>query len=74
MDKRSTHWADVLVWLEKVANSCESKEQALTCERLVWNFHRAYQDQLGFADCLKLTSDIDKILTPYLYPPFKKQK
>jgi len=75
MEKRSTHWADVLVWLDKVAKSCTTKEQAASCETLVWNFHRKYQKTLGLAECFNLTKEIDKILLEFKLPAFyKKQK
>jgi protein-arginine kinase activator protein McsA len=74
-EKRSTHWADVLVWLDKVAKSCTTKEQAASCETLVWNFHRKYQKTLGLAECFNLTKEIDKILLEFKLPAFyKKQK
>ena len=74
MDKRSKHWADVLKWLETIANSCQTKEQAKSCERLVWNFHRVYQERLGLSECFDLTKEIDRILMKHLYPSLKSQK
>jgi len=75
MDKQSNHWADVLVWLHKVAKSCQTKEQAENCERLVWNFHRQYQKKLGLAECFKLTKEIDNVLLEFKLPSFySKQK
>ena len=75
MDKQSNHWGDVIIWLEKVAKSCQTKEQAENCERLVWNFHRKYQKKLGLAECFDLTKEIDKILLEFKLPAFyKKQK
>jgi hypothetical protein len=75
MDKRSTHWADVLIWLEKVANSCQTKEQAKNCERLVWNFHRKYQNEIGLATCFDNTREIDRKLLDLTLPSFNiKQK
>ena len=72
--KRSTHWADVLIWLEKVAKSCKTKEQAKNCERLVWNFHRIYQKELGLATCFDNTREIDRTLTELTLPPFYKKQ
>jgi len=75
MDRQSSHWGDSLIWLEKVAKSCKTKEQAESCERLVWNFHRQYQKTLGIAECFNLTKEIDKILLEFKLPAFyKKQK
>jgi hypothetical protein len=74
MTKRSTHWADVLIWLEKVAKSCQTKEQAINCERLVWNFHRQYEKQLGLGECFDLTRKIDRELLDLQFPFNNKKK
>lgn len=74
MEKRSSHWADALKWLEVVANSCKTKEQAKSCERLVSNFHRAYRERLGYAVCLDLTREIEEINNKHLFPSYKSKK
>jgi hypothetical protein len=74
IEKRSIHWADVLTWLEKVANSCKTKEQAINCERLIWNFHRQYQKQLGLGECFNLTRKIDHVLLDLQFPSNYKKK
>lgn len=59
MEKRSTHWADVLVWLQTVVDSCSTQEQALTCERLIRNFHRMYEKRIGYKEAWDLTRDME---------------
>ena len=38
MDKRSTHYGDVVKWIEKVIDSCETYQQTLAAEMLIVNF------------------------------------
>ena len=59
MEKRSTHWADVLNWLQTVVDSCSTQEHALTCERLIRNFHRMYEKQVGYKEVWDLTRDME---------------
>ena len=62
MEKRSTHWADVLKWLQTVVDSCKTREQALNCERLIRNFHRIYEKQLGTREVWELTREMERSL------------
>jgi hypothetical protein len=41
MEKRSTHPMDVLKWIEKVIDSCETQSQLLVVDKLV---DRCYRD------------------------------
>jgi hypothetical protein len=59
MEKRSTHWADVLNWLQTIVNSCKTAEQASACERLIRNFHRVYEKQVGYKEVWDLTRDME---------------
>ena len=59
MEKRSTHWADVLNWLQTVTDSCKTYEQAETCERLIRNFHRMYEKKLGLREVFDLTRKME---------------
>jgi len=59
MEKRSTHWADVLNWLQKVTDSCTTKEQADSCEKLIRNFHRMYEKKLGLRKVFDLTRKME---------------
>ena len=40
MNKRSTHYGDVAKWIEKVIDSCETREQTFTARQLVRNFEK----------------------------------
>lgn len=62
MEKRSTHWADVLNWLQTVTDSCKTKEQANNCERLIRNFQRLYEPKLGLSKVWDLTRDMERKL------------
>jgi len=62
MEKRSTHWADVLKWLQTIVDSCKTKEQASTCERLIRNFHRVYEKQIGTRELWDLTREMESKL------------
>ena len=59
MEKKSTHWADVLNWLQTVTDSCKTHEQAETCERLIRNFHRMYEKKLGLREVFDLTRKME---------------
>lgn len=59
MEKKSNHWADVLVWLQSVVDSCKTQEQANNCERLISNFHRVYQKRLGLREVFDLTREME---------------
>lgn len=59
MEKRSTHWADVLNWLQTVTDSCKTHEQVETCERLIRNFHRMYEKKLGLREVFDLTRKME---------------
>ena len=38
MEKRSTHYGDVVEWIEKVIDSCETYQQTITVDKLMKNF------------------------------------
>jgi hypothetical protein len=38
MENRSTHYGDVAKWIEKVIDSCETREQTFTAKKLISNF------------------------------------
>lgn len=62
MEKRSTHWADVLNWLQTVTDSCQTKEQARNCELLIRNFHRMYEKTIGTKEVWDLTREMERKL------------
>jgi hypothetical protein len=38
MENRSTHYGDVSKWIEKIIDSCETREQTFTVKKLISNF------------------------------------
>jgi len=40
MEQRSTHYGDISNWIEKVIDSCETREQTFTTRQLVRNFRK----------------------------------
>lgn len=40
MENRSTHYGDVAKWIEKVVESCQTREQTFTAKRLIRNFDK----------------------------------
>jgi len=44
MASTSKHYGDVVIWIEKVINSCETPIQEVTARRLVRLFESQYRD------------------------------
>jgi len=44
MAATSKHYGDVVIWIEKVINSCETPIQEVTARRLVRLFESQYRD------------------------------
>ena len=40
MENRSTHYGDVTKWIEKIVESCQTREQTFTAKRLIRNFEK----------------------------------
>ena len=40
MEKRSKHYGDVVKWIEKVIDSCETYRQSITVLKLIRNFRQ----------------------------------
>jgi hypothetical protein len=38
MKKRSRHYGDVANWIEKVIDSCKTRDQVFSCQKLIHNF------------------------------------
>ena len=75
MEKRSTHWADVLNWLKVVVDSCKTKEQADTCMRLIQNFERIYERKIGISNCMDYLRPLkQKLWDLDITPFFEKMK
>jgi hypothetical protein len=45
MENRSRHYGDVAKWIEKVIDSCETREQTFTTMKLIHNFEKQLQRQ-----------------------------
>lgn len=73
MEKRSTHWADVLQWLTKVVDSCQTSEQAKICERLIYNYNRIYEKKIGHKECWDMVRPLEKKLWELQNPIFRKK-
>jgi hypothetical protein len=58
MEKRSTHYGDVSKWIEKVINSCETRDQLFVAKKLLNNFEDKLIRDLG---CINISSIIDPI-------------
>jgi hypothetical protein len=43
----SKHPADILVWLEKVLESCENTSQLETCNKMLYSFRENYLNNLN---------------------------
>jgi hypothetical protein len=45
METRSRHYGDIIKWIEKVIESCETREQLFTAKTLIFNFEKQLQRQ-----------------------------
>jgi len=62
MAATSKHYGDVVIWIEKVINSCETPIQELTARRLVRLFENQYQNidrELDWSLSRKLRMSLD---------------
>lgn len=59
MEKRSTHYGDVSKWIEKVINSCETRDQLFSAKRLIYNFQDKLIRDLGNINVSTITDPID---------------
>lgn len=46
MGANSNHYEDVLVWIEKIINSCQTIKHCNSCEKLITNFEERFQNKL----------------------------
>jgi hypothetical protein len=58
MEKRSTHYGDVSKWIEKVIDSCETRDQLFSAKRLIYNFQDKLIRDLGY---INVSTIIDPI-------------
>ena len=59
MEKRSSHYGDVSKWIEKVINSCETRDQLFTAKQLLRNFENQLFEKLGDIDISQITDPIN---------------
>jgi len=59
MEKRSTHYGDVSNWIEKVINSCETRDQLFSAKRLIYNFQDKLIRDLGYFNQSTIISPIE---------------
>lgn len=57
MENRSSHYGDIVKWIEKVIDSCETYEQSRTAGKLIRNFYNQLERKLG-------TSNYSTIIHP----------
>jgi hypothetical protein len=42
MGANSNHYGDILIWLKGVVESCKTREQCRTCDKLLDNFNNMF--------------------------------
>jgi hypothetical protein len=57
MAATSKHYGDVAIWIEKVIDSCETREQDQVARKLINQFTKVYSE-LEFGVYSKLTRDL----------------
>jgi hypothetical protein len=45
MENRSRHYGDIIPWIEKVIESCETRDQTFSAQKLVFNFEKQLKRQ-----------------------------
>ena len=60
MENRSTHYGDIAKWIEKVIDSCETREQTFVTKKLIRNFYNQLDRKLG-------ASNYETIISPLEY-------
>jgi hypothetical protein len=63
MASTSKHYGDVVNWIEKVINSCETPLQEVTAKKLIYQFELQYREidkELNFQLSRKLRNTLDQ--------------
>lgn len=60
MENRSKHYGDVAKWIEKVINSCETKEHTTVARNLVSNFEKQLKKE--YTERYYITEVFSKII------------
>jgi hypothetical protein len=64
MENRSRHYGDVVKWVEKVIDSCETYQQILTAKMLIHNFDKQmYRNKLNISLIWSIRSSLDLSLS-----------
>jgi len=61
MAAKGNNWFDVLKWVEKVIESCETRGQAKTARKLVKSYFKRYERELGELDLEVFNGLIEKL-------------
>ena len=59
MENRSRHYGDVAKWIEKVIDSCETREQTFVAKRLIRNFYNQLDRKLGALNYATIISPLE---------------
>ncbi len=59
MENRSRHYGDVAKWIEKVIDSCETREQTFVAKRLIRNFYNQLDRKLGTLNYATIISPLE---------------
>ena len=63
MAASSKHYGDIVNWIEKIIDSCETQQQEVAARKLVRQFETLYYDidqQLGWGLSRKLRNKLDE--------------
>jgi hypothetical protein len=61
MEKRSRHYGDVGIWIERVIDSCKTRDQVFTCQKLIHNFENMPElKKLDFNIRWRVTSPLNE--------------
>ena len=59
MENRSTNYGDVAKWIEKVIDSCETREQTFVAKMLIRNFYNQLDRKLGASTYTTIISPLE---------------
>ena len=77
MENRSRHYGDIIKWIEKVIESCETREQLFGAKNLIFNFEKQLQRQsierYWKDDHYKIIRPLESIVSDKMDELYKKQ-
>lgn len=60
MEKRSRHYGDIANWIERVIDSCKTREQVFNCQKLIHNFENTTDlKKLDFVMRFRVTAPLN---------------